>query len=383
MTQFCSNLACWQYEGICTHTSQDDIVAAHLFLLAKQNQSNSAFVSQLHLTFREEWNKKNGLVENIVSGLPSLYTHPAMVLPGLRLAAGLNFLVLTKQEEKLGLHFPPNQMIFDDQTKAEVVKVLERRREFLQQFCLSAPQTNEVGRSSALFCSLVHINPQRPLRLLELGCSAGLNLFCDRYSYPNLNYTGTEDVTINVKTDGPFCLTGPTSPLNIISRKGCDLNPLNLRADSEFFQSLSYIWPDQRSRVALFTAAATALRRRTDPLDIVKESAEIFLERELKETVPHTATVVMHSVFLQYPPAEVRERITQLIEQAGAEATPSTPLYWIRFEMDAILRATDEQSSSKFFLDVVTFTGGPGKREVLAELHPHAAIIRWLPATSM
>jgi len=80
--------------------------------------------------------------------------------------------------------------------------------------------------------------------LLELGCSAGLNLFCDRYSYPQLDYKA-EDVKIEFAWVGPH-RPAAIKPPNVVSRKGCDLNPLNLRLDAEFFQSLSYIWPDER-----------------------------------------------------------------------------------------------------------------------------------------
>lgn len=340
----------------------------------------SVFIAQLHLVFRTEWNKKSGLLEPIIGSLPSLYANPSLVLPGLRLAAGLNLLAITKKEEKLASVFPPHQMVFDERTKIEVLEVLQRQQDFLREFCLSPPQTNEVARSGVLFCGLVHINAKRPIRLLELGCSAGLNLLCDQYTYPRLNYTGTEEnVKINFKWEGSNVISevASSSALSIVSRKGCDLNPLDLRADEQFRQILSYIWPDQRSRVDLFTAAVAALRHRHNALDLNKESAEVFLERELRERDPSTATVIMHSVFLQYPPAEVKGKIIQLIEQAGAAASSEAPLYWLRYEVEPVLDPTQEKSY-RFILDLITFTGVTSKREVLAEVHPHGAHIRWL-----
>lgn len=359
-----------------------DQVAEHFLAMQKMSESQSPFVSQLHLLFHDDWVQNTGLVRAIVGDLPSLLENPYFVLPGLRLAAGLNFLVLTNQEKKLAEHFPPQQLRFNEQTKAEVLSVLQKRRDVLKKFCLSAPQTNEVARSSVLFCGIAFINSQQPVRLLELGCSAGLNLFCDRYSYPQLDYKA-EDVTIEFAWVGPHRLAGPVKPPRVISRKGCDLNPLNLRSDAEFYQSLSYIWPDQSARVNLFTAAARALRGRAETGENLRESAEVFLERELKKKAPNTATIVMHSVFLQYPPLSVRQRIAELIEKAGAEASPSAPLYWLRFEMAPVLDGTAALHDSKFLLDLVTFTGGPPARQTLAEVHHHAKTIQWLTPTPL
>ena len=42
-------------------------------------------------------------------------------------------------------------------------------------------QTNEVGRSALLGPALTWAAAGEPLQLIDVGCSAGLNLFCDRY----------------------------------------------------------------------------------------------------------------------------------------------------------------------------------------------------------
>ena len=57
--------------------------------------------------------------------------------------------------------------------------------ETLDAWLGNAPQTNEVGRAAVLTAGLLVIAARfgQPLRLLELGASAGLNLNLDLYGY--------------------------------------------------------------------------------------------------------------------------------------------------------------------------------------------------------
>ena len=71
-------------------------------------------------------------------------------------------------------------------------------------------------------------------------------------------------------------------------------------------------------------------------------------ERKLAEARSDTLTVVMHSVFYQYPPAETRQRISDLIEEAGARATKDAPLAWLRYEPETLWGYT---KSSRMALD--------------------------------
>src|SRR5438034_5449361 len=60
---------------------------------------------------------------------------------------------------------------------------LEQHRDTLRALVTSPVQTNEVGRSAALLGGFLLVARETglPLRLLELGASAGLNLRWDHY----------------------------------------------------------------------------------------------------------------------------------------------------------------------------------------------------------
>ena len=77
-----------------------------------------------------------------------------------------------------------------------------------------------------------------------------------------------------------------------------------------------------------------------------------------------------HSVFLQYPPREVRARIVAAIRAAGEKATNATPVAWLRLEPEAVFGPRD---STRFLLDVVTWPGGD--RVCLAETDGHVRFV--------
>ena len=100
---------------------------------------------------------------------------------------------------------------------------IERRLE-------DAVQTNEVGRSAVLvggYAAITH-RTALPLRVLEIGASAGLNLRWDHYAYD----TGR---VVCGPPDSPVRFSGiwdgdpPDLPgrFEVAERGGCDRNPLD------------------------------------------------------------------------------------------------------------------------------------------------------------
>ena len=95
----------------------------------------------------------------------------------------------------------------------------------LQQLMDRTVQTNEVGRSAVLFGVLGMLG--RPVRLLEAGASAGLNLRCDRFAY-EVGDGVLGDAGSPVRLLQPW--TGqlpPTHPVEVVERHGCDPSPVD------------------------------------------------------------------------------------------------------------------------------------------------------------
>ena len=101
--------------------------------------------------------------------------------------AAVHFLVMRSPDEPLAVHFPDVSSLppAPDGAYPMLRELCLRRSEELGGLIASRhTQTNEVGRCSFLLPALEVISSaveRRPLALVEVGCSAGLNLLMDRY----------------------------------------------------------------------------------------------------------------------------------------------------------------------------------------------------------
>ena len=284
----------------------------------------------------------------------------------LRLLGGLHALVRRGRLPGLASLYPPNAAP-DLETLAEAVGVAIADADAdLLPWLESAPQTNEVGRSAVLYAGLLTIAGETglPLRLFELGASAGLNLRLDSYGYAlgGARY-GADDAAVQLapEWEGP---PPPQAAVRVVERRGVDLNPIDVRDAGMRERLMAYVWPDQQARLTRLAAALDAAAVDPPPLD--REDAASWTEREVA-LEPGAATVVMHSVAFQYFPADTQARIAAHIEKLGADATADAPLAWLRYEFDVL--------GKRPTLRLRLWPGG--EDQLLAVVHPHGAEVRW------
>ena len=123
-------------------------------------------------------------------------------------------------------------------------------------------QTNEVGRSAALLGGYLEIaRLGLPLRILEVGASAGLNLLWDRYRYETGDQAfGPADSPLAF--DRPWFADSPdlATPVEVTSRRGCDVQPISAGTADGRLRLRSFVWPDQLDRMARLDAALDHFR---------------------------------------------------------------------------------------------------------------------------
>jgi hypothetical protein len=292
----------------------------------------------------------------------------------LRLCAALHAAVLTGRDPTLAATYPAPGKRYDmDAVWRAASALLIREPAAIRGFIQSPPQTNEVRRSIALVGGFLAFAAQhdRELELLEIGASAGLNQFWDRFRYRTSSWSWGPASRVVIDTDWQ----GPAPQLaavpRIRTRAACDLNPLDITSREQRTQLRSYIWADQLERLARYDAAAKLAA--ASGVYVERADAEDWLSARLARRAPDLATVVYHSVFLQYPPPEKRRAIIAAIEAAGERATPEAPLCWLRYEPEALFAGP--RNSIRFCVDMITWPGA--ERRLLAFTDGHAGSVQF------
>ena len=282
----------------------------------------------------------------------------------LRLCGGLHFLARSGAVPAFSALYPPAPLPDAETLWSALSQALAQ--DGLPAWLDHAPQTNEVGRAAALMSGLLVIASRfgLPLRLFELGASAGLNLQLDRYSY-DLGGLKAGDPASRLRLmpdwEGP---PPPAGEAKVIGRAGTDLNPARLPEQGETL--LAYVWPDQPERFERLAAALAVAAEAPPKID--RAGAADWIEARLTtEPEQGVARVVMHSIAFQYFDAESRRRVTERIEAAGEQASEQAPLAWLRYEK--------ESESEGYSLRLRTW---PGEERLLGWIHPHGRSIRWL-----
>jgi hypothetical protein len=273
-----------------------------------------------------------------VSGWP---LDPAGSALALRLCGALHGAARTGRAPALARLYPPDGDTGPALDAALRATIAERGGD-LVGLIESAPQTNEVARSAILLGGLLTIAAETglPLALNEIGASAGLNLHPDCYAYElgQGHRWGPPDAPLTIACDWRGAIPPLDAALEIASRAGSDLTPIDAADTAAHDGLLAYIWPDQPDRLQR-TAAAMA-HAAAHPVALERADAADWSEARLAAPPRHGVTrVLMHSIAWQYFSEATQGRVDAAMARAGADATREAPLAWLRFEPDGI-RAT-------------------------------------------
>jgi hypothetical protein len=227
-------------------------------------------------------------------------------------------------------------------------------------------QTNEVARAAALvggFLEAAGITGL-PLRIFEVGASAGLHLRWDHYFYEARGRTwGPAESPVrlcsfNTDRPPPFEVAA-----EVTERRGCDVHPVDPTTDDGRLTLLSYVWPDQVARHRLLRAALEVAQ--DVPADVEAADLVAWVDRNVL-TATGTTTIVYHSIVMQYLSEEDRLTFEGLLQERGDATSSTAPLAWLRME----------PGGAESEIRLTLWPGGVER--VIATSGYHGLNVRWL-----
>jgi hypothetical protein len=279
----------------------------------------------------------------------------------LRMMGAVHRLVLSGQAPALAERYAATDGDVD-RTWAAFRATLEERLVELRRLVERPVQTNEVGRCAALLPGFLGFAEQTglPLRLLEVGSSAGLNLGWSGYRYEAEGFAwGPAASPLRIA----FELSGGEMPgyeATVAERAGCDAAPVDPSSEEGRLTLLSYVWPDQSARMERLRAALAIAAER--PALVERARAGEWARERLAEPGSGRATVLFHSIVMQYLGDEERDSFERAVAEAGARAGADAPLAWLRMEPDgdrAAIRITTWPGGEERLLARAGYHGTP------------------------
>lgn len=254
---------------------------------------------------------------------------------------------------------------------------LTHREQILELIQTHRTQTNVVRRCTCLLpaFSIVQRESGRPLALIDVGASAGLNLNVDRYRYRYLRgghetaSWGREDARVSLEAElrGTGELPPLADELLVWFRGGIDLNPIDLTDPDELRWLRALIWPEHVERHQRLIDSAAELA--ASPVDLRAGDAVELLPEMIAETPLDAALTVYSTVALYQFPAESRRRLIETLTQKSRER----PVWLVTLELflDDVADTKDPQ------LAITRFVDGEWERQLLARSSPHGWWIEW------
>lgn len=301
--------------------------------------------------------------------LDGYLAEPVSSVLALRMLGAAHALALTGQAPDLAAFYPSAGGTANpgpDGASAWMAlrQTLVAHRSSIRAWLRRPPQTNEVGRGAALLGGLRHIVAEAslPVRLVEVGASAGLNLRADHFHVPG--DAGTYgDASSPVRLAGAWQgAAPPPGRIEVVARTGGDLEPIDPVSPEGSLTLTAYIWPDQAARLDRLRGAITLAR--AIPADLRRESATATIART--RLVKGSWTVLWHSIFRQYLDPAQRAELGEGVADLAAAATPSARFAYLYLEQ------------SRAGGCPVTLTTWPGGvKRVLGIAPPHGIPVSW------
>jgi hypothetical protein len=319
----------------------------------------------------------------------------------LLLFAAVHYLLLRGIDSPLARHYPTVHTLWrrdpgdpappdEDPVPAFVELCRAERGALAELLATRAVQTNEVGRCTALLPAFATVaqRARRPLALVDLGTSAGLNLLFDHSSYDyGTGLVGAAGSPVHLECTLRGSGVPPATVPPVAHRAGVDQHPIDVDDPDQRCWLLACIWPADVGRFARLQAALGIARTSPDRPSLHRGDLVEAVATQVAAAPPDAQVCLFHSWTAAYldPPAQAA------LCEAIAAAAADRPVAWVFAEQPDEVPALpvppppDGTSHPLLTALVLVEAGGPAiaaeRAHRLGDVHPHGRWLRWWEPT--
>jgi hypothetical protein len=243
-------------------------------------------------------------------------------------------------------------------------------------------RTNQTGRCAVLYPAIAEAARRvgaKAVGLIDVGCSAGLNLHVDRVgiTYSNRQSLGDPSspvqLSCSIVGDRPI----PTHAMpEVVARVGVDLDPVDVTDPDDARWLRACLWPDQPERVARLEAEM-ALAATAPPLLLQGDAVEVVADALAR--VPTDALAVVTTTWaLSRFPLERRLRFLHRLDQAAA----GRAVAWVSAEgvgvAPTIPTLGDRRASGHSIIGLAVFDRSALWAEAIGRCWSQGRLLAWL-----
>jgi hypothetical protein len=253
-----------------------------------------------------------------------------------------------------------------------VVAIAVRRR----------PRTDETGRCAVLYPAVAEAARRagaKAVGLIDLCCSAGLNLNVDRVgiTYSNGQSLGdpSSPVQLSASVVGGRPIPAQAMP-EVVARVGVDLDPVDVTDADDARWLRACVWPDQPQRAARLEAEL-ALAATAPPLLLAGDAVEVLPDALARVPADALAVVTTTWALSRFP----LERRLRFLHRLG-DAAAGRAVAWVSAEgvgvAPAIPTLGDRRASGHSIIGLALFGRSALHAEAVGRCWSRGRLLAWL-----
>ena len=243
-------------------------------------------------------------------------------------------------------------------------------------------RTNETGRCAVLYPAIAEAARRvgaNAVGLIDVGCSAGLNLNVDRVGITYSNGQSLGDPSSPVQMSSSIVGDRPV-PMRampeVVARVGVDLDPVDVTDADDARWLRACLWPDQPER-AVALEAEMALAATAPPLLLQGDAVEVLPDAFAR--VPADALPVVTTAWaLSRFPLESRLRFLHRLDEAAADRAVA----WVSAEgvgvAPTIPTLGDRRASGHSIIGLAVFDRSALHAEAIGRCWSQGRFLAWL-----